>query len=152
MVLQRGGCTFAQKVLRAQGAGAVGVVIIQTVDVWPYTMTDSNGESKGATIPAFMISGKQGAGYEEPHQPTIHPRHIFQPNEICRFTEFIRRQTNNNARTTATIAVRKDARECVICQVNMDIGMQVTRMPCQVGPRRFPPRDLRANPGLTCSA
>jgi hypothetical protein len=31
----------------------------------------------------------------------------------------------------AKIDVRRDARECVICQGNMDIGMKVTRMPCQ---------------------
>lgn len=31
----------------------------------------------------------------------------------------------------ADVAVRRDARECVICQVDMSIGMKVTRMPCQ---------------------
>ncbi|ETM46697.1 hypothetical protein L914_08457 [Phytophthora nicotianae] len=62
VVMARGGCTFAQKVLRAQAAGAAGVIIIQTVDVWPYTMTDSTGESKDVTIPAFMMSAKVGKG------------------------------------------------------------------------------------------
>ncbi|KAG2776592.1 hypothetical protein JG687_00009887 [Phytophthora cactorum] len=107
VVMARGGCTFAQKVLRAQGAGAAGVIIIQTVDVWPYTMTDSTGESKNVTIPAFMMSAKVGNGFEQ---------------FVC---------TRSDEGVSADIIVRKDARECVICQVEMSIGMKVTRMPCQ---------------------
>lgn len=34
-------CLFAA--LRAKAAGAVGVVLIQHVDVWPYLMKDSEG-------------------------------------------------------------------------------------------------------------
>lgn len=63
VVMERGVCTFAQKVLRAQAAGAAAVVIVQTVDVWPYTMTDSKGESKAVAIPAFMLSTKHGKGW-----------------------------------------------------------------------------------------
>ncbi|KAL4176823.1 hypothetical protein KRP22_001763 [Phytophthora ramorum] len=107
VVMARGGCTFARKVLRAQAAGAAGVIIIQTVDVWPYTMTDSTGDSKHVTIPAFMMSAKHGKG----------------------FVEFLR--GNQDKSVSADIIVRKDARECVICQVDMSIGMRVTRMPCQ---------------------
>ncbi|RLN53392.1 hypothetical protein BBJ29_004274 [Phytophthora kernoviae] len=107
VVMTRGGCTFARKVLRAQAAGAAGVIIIQTVDVWPYTMTDSTGESKDVTIPAFMMSSKHGKG----------------------FVEYLHDKSKEPV--TADIVVRKDARECVICQVEMSIGMKVTRMPCQ---------------------
>jgi hypothetical protein len=60
VVMERGTCTFAQKILRAQASGAIGVIIVQTFDVWPYTMTDSKGESASITIPAFMLSMKQG--------------------------------------------------------------------------------------------
>ncbi|KAE9004234.1 hypothetical protein PR002_g17119 [Phytophthora rubi] len=107
VVMARGGCTFARKVLRAQNAGAAGVIIIQTADVWPYTMMDSTGESNGVTIPAFMMSAKVGNG----------------------FVEFLRGKRDEGV--SADIIVRKDARECVICQVEMSIGMKVTRMPCQ---------------------
>ncbi|OWZ04867.1 hypothetical protein PHMEG_00023156 [Phytophthora megakarya] len=107
VVMARGGCTFARKVLRSQAAGAAGVIIIQTVDVWPYTMTDSSGESKDVTIPAFMMSAKVGNG----------------------FVDFLGSKCDEDV--SADIIVRKDARECVICQVEMSIGMKVTRMPCQ---------------------
>ncbi|RLN71008.1 hypothetical protein BBJ28_00002487 [Nothophytophthora sp. Chile5] len=65
VVMKRGGCTFARKVLRAQAAGAAAVIIVQTMDVWPYTMTDSTGESKDVAIPAFMMSAKHGKGFVE---------------------------------------------------------------------------------------
>lgn len=48
----------------------------------------------------------------------------------CRFVEYLR--TKSHEMTIADIVVRRDARECVICQVDMTIGMEVTRMPCQV--------------------
>lgn len=62
VVLERGGVTFAKKASRAQAAGAVAVIIVQTLDVWPYTMTDSTDEGKDLSIPAFMISAKHGKG------------------------------------------------------------------------------------------
>lgn len=107
VVMARGGCTFVRKVLRAQAAGAAGVIIIQNIDVWPYTMTDSTGESKDVMIPAFMMSAKVGKG----------------------FVAFVRIKGHKDI--LADIIVRKDARECVICQVEMSIGAKVTRMPCQ---------------------
>ncbi|RHY90496.1 hypothetical protein DYB37_009492 [Aphanomyces astaci] len=63
VLLERGVCTFARKIQRAQAAGAVAVVVVQTADVWPYAMTDSSGEGTSLSIPAFMISKKQGHGY-----------------------------------------------------------------------------------------
>lgn len=61
--MERGACTFAQKVMRAEAAGAAAVIIIQTLDIWPYTMTDSTGEGNAISIPAFMMSVKHGKGY-----------------------------------------------------------------------------------------
>ncbi|OQR96603.1 hypothetical protein ACHHYP_14628 [Achlya hypogyna] len=104
VLMERGVCTFAAKVLRAQAAGAVAVIVVQTADVWPYTMTDSKGEGATMAIPAFMISAKQGKGlvkYLAEHE------------------------------ASATIDVRLNSRECVICQVDIANGSQVIRMPCQ---------------------
>lgn len=135
--MERGACTFAQKVLRAQAAGAAAVIIVQTMDVWPYTMTDSKGESRAMTIPAFMLSTKQGKGCG----PLVLLLGFRKLNNAiarltlnvwaCRFVGYLRDKSGDEA-TVADIAVRRDARECVICQVDMSIGMKVTRMPCQV--------------------
>lgn len=45
--------------------------------------------------------------------------------------EYLRGKAGEAAAVVADIAVRRDARECVICQGELSIGMQVTRMPCQ---------------------
>lgn len=61
--MDRGVCTFASKALRANAAGAVAAVIVQTHDVWPYVMEDSKGEAKaggGLEIPVCMISKEKG--------------------------------------------------------------------------------------------
>ncbi|KAH9124839.1 hypothetical protein LEN26_001290 [Aphanomyces euteiches] len=105
VVFERGVCTFASKIQRAQDAGARAVIIIQTFDVWPYTMTDSKGEGVGLSIPAFMISKSQGHG--------------------------LLRYIQDHSDAEASIDVRKNARECVICQVDVEVGAEVVRMPCQ---------------------
>jgi len=136
--MERGACTFAQKVVRAEAAGAAAVIIIQTLDIWPYTMTDSTGEGRGISIPAFMMSTKHGKGYRPVSQSWHAAAHVsYHPvcAWISRLVTFLREK--NAADTVADIVVRKDARECVICQVDMSIGMTVTRMPCQVCWRRL---------------
>ncbi|KAF0696038.1 Aste57867_13177 [Aphanomyces stellatus] len=109
VLFERGVCTFASKVKRAQDAGASAILVIQTFDVWPYTMTDSTGkEASDLTIPAFMISAKQGHG----------------------LMQFVQAR-GADATTMIHIDVRKNARECVICQVDVDVGADVVQMPCQ---------------------
>ncbi|ETV98100.1 hypothetical protein, variant [Aphanomyces invadans] len=106
VLFERGVCTFASKIQRAQDAGAKAVVVVQTTDVWPYVMTDSTGEGISLTIPAFIISKKQGQGLVQ--------------------------YLHDHPDTTMSIDARKDARECVICQVDVQVGVQVVQMPCQV--------------------
>jgi hypothetical protein len=43
-VVERGLCTFAQKYARVQQAGAIAVLVVNTNEVWPYTMKDSTNE------------------------------------------------------------------------------------------------------------
>ena len=40
-LMWRGGCSFVDKVLRAQKAGAAAVVVVQTLDKWPFSMSDT---------------------------------------------------------------------------------------------------------------
>lgn len=55
-----------------------------------------------------------------------------EPNTVLgRFVEYLRTKAGEEA-VTADVIVRRDARECVICQGELSIGMTVTRMPCQV--------------------
>lgn len=58
--LFKGISSFANKSVKTQEAGGKGLMIIQTADVWPYTMTDSKNEAKQLTIPVAMISKADG--------------------------------------------------------------------------------------------
>lgn len=60
-VIERGGCEFGLKVLNAEEAGAVAVIVINNVAGAAITMAP--GDSGGSvTIPSFMISQADGAG------------------------------------------------------------------------------------------
>ena len=56
-LIERGGCTFVEKVLNAQNAGAVGVVVFNNIEGGPIVM---GGQSNQITIPSVMISNANG--------------------------------------------------------------------------------------------
>ncbi|PHR72493.1 MAG: hypothetical protein COA67_04410 [Lutibacter sp.] len=60
-VIQRGGCEFGVKVLNAENAGAVAVIVINNVADAPIVM-GPGAVGASVTIPSFMISQADGAG------------------------------------------------------------------------------------------
>ena len=60
-VIERGTCTFTQKVANAQNAGAVGVIIVDDQAEPVFTM---GGTDSSITIPSFLISQADGATIE----------------------------------------------------------------------------------------
>ncbi|CAM9239071.1 unnamed protein product [Phaeothamnion confervicola] len=59
----RGGCNFTEKVLRAQTAGAIGVVVTDSVpsENWAILMSGgSDDETKAITIPSVFVSQQSG--------------------------------------------------------------------------------------------
>ncbi len=56
-VIRRGGCTFVDKVLKAQNAGAIGVIIVNNVVGNP---NGQSGDDPNITIPSVMISQTDG--------------------------------------------------------------------------------------------
>ena len=61
VVVQRGKVGFAVKARRAQAAGALAVIVGQTANVWPYTMTDSKTNGVGVDIPVVMLRKEHAA-------------------------------------------------------------------------------------------
>ena len=59
-VIDRGTCTFVDKVLSAQNAGAIAAIVINNVAGAPIAMPD-NGNGFSVTIPSIMISQADGA-------------------------------------------------------------------------------------------
>ncbi|WP_306641141.1 T9SS-dependent M36 family metallopeptidase [Sanyastnella coralliicola] len=56
-LIDRGSCNFTQKVLNAQNAGAIGVVVVQNTGDAPFSM---GGADATITIPAVMVSLADG--------------------------------------------------------------------------------------------
>jgi photosystem II stability/assembly factor-like uncharacterized protein len=57
-LIKRGSCPFVDKVLGAQNAGAIAVIMVNNVDGTPITM---GGTNTSITIPSIMISKSDGA-------------------------------------------------------------------------------------------
>lgn len=58
-LVRRGTCSFVTKILAAQTAGAVGVIVMNNVDGTPVPMGD-DGNGASVTIPSVMISKADG--------------------------------------------------------------------------------------------
>jgi hypothetical protein len=58
VLFYRGKVSFATKAMRGQSAGANAVIILNTVDLWPFVMTDSIHEIEDGSmhIPVIMLS------------------------------------------------------------------------------------------------
>lgn len=63
VLVERGRCPFAVKAARCTAAGAVAVIVVQTADTFPYTMTDTEGVAahEGACAPTVMVDRADGA-------------------------------------------------------------------------------------------
>ena len=59
-VIDRGNCSFVEKVLGAQLGGAVGAIIVNNVDGPPLAMGGSDAPGNAISIPAVMISKADG--------------------------------------------------------------------------------------------
>lgn len=58
VVVERGNCTFVSKVLNAQAAGAIAVLVVNNVVGPPITL---GGDDLTVTIPSVMVSKEEGA-------------------------------------------------------------------------------------------
>lgn len=105
-LMERGSCSFVAKALRAQAANAVAVVVVQTFDVWPFTMRDKAGEAAGRLgVPVVMVA--QPAG------------------------QFLRGLARDAHPCTAALRVHRRDDTCPVCQEEYAVGEAVLRLPCR---------------------
>jgi hypothetical protein len=92
VIFYRGKITFARKVINAIQAGACGVIICQTYDVWPFVMTDSTNELQNIDIriPVLMISKADSELIERLLLNTSESHHIGKCH-IQRLQEILKR-------------------------------------------------------------
>ena len=58
-LMWRGGCSFVDKVRRAQAAGCTAAIVVQTAgQKWPFTMSDTAGKGTDLLLPSLMIASE----------------------------------------------------------------------------------------------
>lgn len=65
VLIDRGSCSFVDKVLHAQDAGAFGVIMVNTQDTMMFTMGGDGVRDAQVQIPAVFISGVDGQRLRE---------------------------------------------------------------------------------------
>ena len=124
LLLQRGRTTFAQKYLLAQRLQAAALIVAQTLDVWPFVMTDSTGELEAAAgaaakaeVPCFMISKAVARLLQ-----TLYARAPLGPRSD---------QDDITCPSGLLLTTREPTRECSICQEAMAVGQAVLKLHCR---------------------
>jgi len=120
VIFRGGGVSFAYKALVCAAAGAVGVIIIQTFDVWPFTPSDYSGEidkAGGLNIPVIALSSSTGKRLAE---------HLDNAAKDDLAT---------GARIRVTLSLKKDDSDyvCAICHDDLaqkEAEKTILQMPC----------------------
>jgi hypothetical protein len=126
-VVKRGKCSFALKVARAERCGAVGVVVLNTASVWPFTMGDSKREGDNITIPSVMC--------RKDHSEIL-LKSLTADDQNKKDTSGSGEKKNgigessNESISCLTMCVDDDNRSCAVCQCDFESGDSVLRMPC----------------------
>lgn len=109
VIFTRGKVSFASKAKTAIKAGCAGMIVVQTLDVWPFTMTDSAKElgeqGQEISIPVFMISKGDAA--------------------------LLSKLYTNDSKNEPHICIRDQVRECSICQERFEEGETVMKLHCR---------------------
>jgi minor extracellular serine protease Vpr len=125
-IIDRGGCTFSQKVANAKAAGAIGVVIINNVAGDPIAMARTAGFDDD--IPAVMISKNDGAALRASGATTA--------SALATFDEFVNPEnadiaygSSSQGPTLVDFAVKPDLTSVAV-NVLSSITCVGTGLPC----------------------
>lgn len=109
----------------ARVAGALGVVVINSVPLWPYLMRDGKGEAKievgkeeGQSAHCFIVIVSQAHGEEL-------LRRLASAAPVATTTT-----TVTAAALTGRLAVSQVEKECLICILAFEENDTILRLPC----------------------
>lgn len=112
VVLRRGKQTFGKMAAMACAAGARGVVVVNSVALWPYLMKDTAREAQGCPT--------EGGGWFIAMVPRAEGEAL-----LARLAD--------GAVLGAAMAVTSVERDCIICVEAFEEGEEVVRLPCAHG-------------------
>ncbi|KAL1526720.1 hypothetical protein AB1Y20_015417 [Prymnesium parvum] len=103
-LMWRGGCSFVDKVRRAQKAGALACVVVQTMAKWPFSMSDTSNAGDDIETPSAMICAQDG--------------------------EVLRRAIEGGELLHAHLIARDHHTCCAVCLQEMIAEELAVRLPC----------------------
>jgi len=107
VLMQRGDITFLEKARLAQSFGALGVIVIQSSKIWPYTMTDQTKQSGDLTVPSVMISQVDGK--------IIHQ---------------LMEEVEDDEAVEVRLFTRERKLACPVCQDDFELEEEAVKLPC----------------------
>ena len=134
LVLTRGRISFAEKYRRAVNAGALALIIVQTLDVFPFVMTDTVGELAVTerTLPCYMMSKSDGILLQRLYDKTttnlqlIHRERINECAICCEEFKVGDRSLKLLCRhayhADCVLGWLKTKSSCPLCRVNLNPG------------------------------
>eukprot|EP01006_Ploeotia_vitrea_P050581 TRINITY_DN67476_c0_g1_i1.p1 TRINITY_DN67476_c0_g1~~TRINITY_DN67476_c0_g1_i1.p1 ORF type:complete len:447 (-),score=193.71 TRINITY_DN67476_c0_g1_i1:121-1461(-) len=111
VVMKRGAITFANKARVAQQHGAQALLVVQTTDVWPYTMTDSSGKHDDISLPSLMISQDDG-------------------NRLLDYAMSVDSSNTQPAVRVESVCTSTRALACPVCRDTLHVGSETLTLPC----------------------
>lgn len=124
LVTQRGKQTFGAMLVAARAAGALGVVVVNSVPLWPYLMRDGKGEAKleegkeeEQSAACFIVMVSQAHGEELLRRLAAAAAAVD--------------TTAAAAALTGRLAVSQVEKECLICISAFEENDTILRLPCQ---------------------
>jgi hypothetical protein len=133
VIFRRGKVSFASKAVTAMKAGAVGIIVCQSYDVWPFMMSDSANEIPNFlkencldsfTMPIVMIS-KDNAEYLETMLEQCKPKAVS--GEECKGASASAAGGLAGKIRWAPIGDK----ECAVCKDDLSPGTEVLKLPCR---------------------
>ena len=125
IVTQRGKQTFGGMLVAARAAGALGVVVVNSVPLWPYLMRDGKGEARieerkegEQNTACFIVMVSQGHGEELLRR-------------LAATTTAATTSAAAAAALTGRLAVSQVEKECLICISAFEENDTILRLPCQ---------------------
>lgn len=122
IVTQRGKQTFGAMLVAARAAGALGVVVVNSVPLWPYLMRDGKGEAR---LVERGKDGEQSAAYFTVMVSQSHGEELLRRLAAAATTAAA------SAAVTGCLAVSQVEKECLICISAFEENDTILRLPCQ---------------------
>jgi hypothetical protein len=134
LILQRGRCSFAMKYLRAKEAGAAALIICQTLDIWPFVMTDSSDELIGLKDNGTGTDTGTGTGTgidTDTDTDTDCPIFMMDKASGILLEKLYTKLPVRDVPKGLCITIGDQTKECSICQENFESGESVLKLMCR---------------------